>query len=927
MMSGALVRKRVFLALVLLFLLYVPVSASARVGGTVYNQEGLPVNASIHLFDEKQEIVRVTAGSNGVFSLDVPTGNYTIIIYADDPATEGFDYVPSEFKIEDEFDSNITLVYGSSILFTGEFQFIDTENIPLNTVYIVQDDWNNTLSPGGFSLEFSDKNSGGFRLPSLGKGEVIVPADTQVDVCVNISILIESQIKTRSFQLDDLSTPNRGGLMSIDVREYTIPISKSIAVDARERLESRLTEMEEYGFYLAKQEAALSKGIKYLDDAENLYANGDFDESFGSLKHGYILFIHTHRELVTMYSDARFSVYVLIAFLTTASLITGYLLVDGFIQQAAVDLVIMGGGLLFFFKAYPGSRTIPLSNFILASGGFFLFFMISGKLLPRLFRGMGSEERVHTRNLIAPIFNIARRSLRRRRLRFLLTFISITLLVMSFVTLTSFSEGYGLITGESSPKSGWRGVYIREGNWSPEDPTFILLTEGELNWLKNQPEADLLSPKAENIPLKAQLLTIKEQPIFGIMGITGNETYFSSIQRTLISGELPRGDGVLISESFSQSTGLSIGNQLQIGLKEFTVDGVYRDEAFRKLKDLDGTPYTPNKWINVSPEGEAPNWALEETAPHEILIMSTEKALEFPTVGVQRIAIDVNPSYNATDFAERLALERGYRAWANTLEAYSSYRLGNYFQGKGATLVIPWIIVVLNVVVTMLNSLYERRKEIEILSSVGLNPAQVSSIFVAEAVITGFIAGGFGYLIGLGFYKALAILNIGLQVHQKVSAVWSLAAIGLAISAVVAGAFAALKNSVVITPSLMRRWKLDRTTGGYQEPWRIEIPIKLEPSEVKPYLDYVESRLVRLKIHPTQVTSSIKRLEDKIDFVYKSVQTSTGNFYTKNTLSVYSLDDDMHGVLLESIGESDWVHVVGSLIRRISMNYSTDKRD
>ena len=241
-------------------------------------------------------------------------------------------------------------------------------------------------------------------------------------------------------------------------------------------------------------------------------------------------------------------------------------------------------------------------------------------------------------------------------------------------------------------------------------------------------------------------------------------------------------------------------------------------------------------------------------------------------------------------------------------------------------MIIPWVIVVLNVIVTMLNSLFERRNEIEILSSVGLNPAQVSSIFVAEAAITGFIAGGLGYLVGLGFYKALALLNIGLQVHQKVSAVWSFAAIGLAISAVVTGAFAALQNSVVITPSLMRRWRLDRTNGGFQEPWRIDIPIKLESSEVVNYLDFVESRLRVFEDHQTHVTSSIKQGENVLNFVYKSYQTTTGNFYTKNSLKLFPMENGDYGAVLESFGDSEWVRVVGSLVRRITIDYSTDKR-
>ena len=91
-------------------------------------------------------------------------------------------------------------------------------------------------------------------------------------------------------------------------------------------------------------------------------------------------------------------------------------------------------------------------------------------------------------------------------------------------------------------------------------------------------------------------------------------------------------------------------------------------------------------------------------------------------------------------------------------------------EGEGLPLIIPWAIVVLNVVVTMLNSLFERRREINILSSVGLNPAEIASIFVAEASIMGFIAGGLGYLLGLSFYRLMPLLGLTLEVQQKVSA-------------------------------------------------------------------------------------------------------------------------------------------------------------
>jgi hypothetical protein len=175
-----------------------------------------------------------------------------------------------------------------------------------------------------------------------------------------------------------------------------------------------------------------------------------------------------------------------------------------------------------------------------------------------------------------------------------------------------------------------------------------------------------------------------------------------------------------------------------------------------------------------------------------------------PLVGVTRVDVIVREGTDVSSFAERLALERGYWVWSISGGAVHFVRLGEYLEGKGLPLVIPWIIVVLNVIVTMLNSMYERKEDILILSSVGVNPAQISAVFVSEAMIYGLIGGGVGYLAGLSLYRAMALLDITLGVHQKISAFWSLAAMGISMTAVLIGALVSLRGSVVITPSLDR---------------------------------------------------------------------------------------------------------------------------
>jgi hypothetical protein len=694
-------------------------------------------------------------------------------------------------------------------------------------------------------------------------------------------------------------------------------------------LDERLEEMKGYGFYLTEQEGAYGTASKQVSEAKTLYEEVLYTESFDTLKKGYITLDHTLADLDSMYRDASLSVYTLITFLAAASLVTGYLLADG-VTRLAVDALLSMGSLATLYLFYPGSRIIALRDFASVCVAAIIALSLLGYISPRFF-SVGSGGRVHIRNLIIPIFSIAKRSLRRRRLRFILTLVSISLLVMSFVTLTSFSEGYGLIEDIYSKKGAWEGVSIRDGSWSRSEPTFILLSEAERDWVTSNPEVRYLSVKAENDPQRIPYIWVLGEPVMGVIGVDSYESDTVNLMGILLQGGLPDENGVLVPSGVADRHGLRMGDAITVSSLELEVQGVFSEDALNGLKDLDGTGYAPDKWVNTNPEGDAPNWVIDDCEGSEVVIMNSETATKLLMVGIQRIAIGLREGVDAEAFAERLALERGYRAYASTPDSYIAVRLGNYFEGRGLSLIIPWAIVVLNVVITMLNSLYERRGEIEILSSVGLNPAQVSAIFVAEASITGFMAGGLGYIVGLGIYRGMTYLNIGLQVHQKVSAVWSVASIALAFSAVLAGAYAALHNSVVITPSLMRRWKLDRDSGGFQEPYRIAIPLKLEAEEIDPYIEFIYRRLKGLESHPTQVTSSIKvegTGEGKmIRFVYKSVQATAGNFYTRNELKITRLPNGEYGAFLESIGESSWVHVAGSLIRSMTIEYSTENRD
>ncbi len=173
----------------------------------------------------------------------------------------------------------------------------------------------------------------------------------------------------------------------------------------------------------------------------------------------------------------------------------------------------------------------------------------------------------------------------------------------------------------------------------------------------------------------------------------------------------------------------------------------------------------------------------------------------------------------------------------------------------------------------------------------------------------------------------MAALGLAFEMHQKISAFWSLASIGIAISAVLIGAFFALKRSVVITPSLVRRWRITKEMGGLGEPWVMVIPVRFEHGEVEEFTSYLLSYLRSMRDDPVRMTSSIEverfAKSVRIGFVYRATQTITGNFYTRNILDLEPGDDGQYVLKLSSTGDRDWGHEVGSMMRMKVIEWST----
>jgi hypothetical protein len=238
--------------------------------------------------------------------------------------------------------------------------------------------------------------------------------------------------------------------------------------------------------------------------------------------------------------------------------------------------------------------------------------------------------------------------------------------------------------------------------------------------------------------------------------------------------------------------------------------------------------------------------------------------------------------------------------------------------------------VVLNVVAMMLSSMFERQREIDILSSLGLNPMHIAGIFVAEASILGVAGGSIGYLMGLGLYPVMKMLEWAPVISQKVSAVWLVASLGIAVASVVFGSMIALGRSMSLTPSLNRRWDLGGLEGGDRDYWDTRLPVRLVEEGVDDFLLFVYGSLEKFKgFNSVPRISSLKLGEEggtrTLSFVYDGRDSSVGATWTTNVITLIRDEEGTYVASMESRGARDACSKTGTFIRKIIIRWSVEE--
>lgn len=898
---------------------------------------------------------------NGRFQLDM-TQDRGYLIFVSHETDGEIDYVPYGIYHNpngEPEEQTIRLWRSATVRLEGQDFFIETSAIPQMTIRVLEPNEQDPIDYGGVNLYYGSGSSTVSTYLDKPSGEVYVPAGR--GFVIRVTAHVEKGIDqfTETILIKDYATGglSENELTSVDLRDRILPQSFERINNKMAGLTRLILDKEEQGFFLAVERQKLGRAESLISVAQTRLGSGGFEEAFTSLREAYVVLSDLESSVTSMLGDAERSVFILIVFIALTSQVVASLLYEDMLRKNLVGLFVFIVLFVALYSLHPGVQIAEPFE-IMRMGVYSLVSVsIAGVIVPIILQRGSKTVNPSIQHMVIPLLSISKRSLMRRKLRFILTLTTVLLLVASFISLTSFTSGFGLSLEKAGNPIGKDGIMIRTPNPPPTKDTApfsggigvsgpLPLDFRLIRWFSEADEVVEVNPRYENQPQRqyregySPVAYIDRTPVFGILAVNPEyEAEVNQLDSAVVEGEYMGNEigEAMVSLGMAEKLNASVGDSFVIRAQEktheFTIVALLDDEKLGQLTDLDGDTILPRKIIEFARiEYDGPDYVVEAIAPcspDEIVIINLESSVNMTLLMLTRLNLVLEPEADAVEYARTTALNRGFRVWASTGTGVYLAQLTAYYDGKGLPIVIPWVIVVLNVIITMMNAYYERRKEIMIFSSIGMNPRHISAIFLMEAAVTGILGGCIGYLLGLGAYKFIYLVTPALQVKQKVSAIWSLGAIGISLAAVLIGGLVALRNSVSITPSLMRRWKLE-PQGDSRTETKIELPVHAFAEELDRYTDFIEEKLRKEMQGWNMVVRMLKKTVEEdstvFSFIYRSPSAVISGLYAKNRVMIEPADDGTYSTTLFTIGDDDSIKKTGDFMRRFCLEWSM-KRD
>lgn len=556
-----------------------------------------------------------------------------------------------------------------------------------------------------------------------------------------------------------------------------------VARDMWALLDPRIENLETHGIHNERIQNLRKAGVASLAEAEQALAERRYDTFAEAADRSWALASRVYSHVEEIQKDVLFGVLFYIALFVPFAFCMERL-VYGTRNIHKRILAFLGILLLLIavvYQVHPAFElayspmVVILAFFIMGLSlmvTLIIFFRFESEmvLLQRRVQERRAEEVSRWKAFVAAFF-LGVSNLKRRRLRTILTcttLVILTFTIMSFTSVKSIRHHARVLFQDSAP---YQGFLLKNVNWTdlPPEALSILINsfrgEGVVApraWLEDEDKT-----RTVPIPLKTESGEFQAR---GLMGLSADEPYVTGIDRILVGGrwfEENERRAVLLPGRIAEAVGIDpqhpAGEEVRLWGVPYRVVGVFAGDRLQDRIGLDGEALTPVTFpdevsvemteveleaLESGEEVQAFQSRYQHVDGDLTVILPYRDILSRPGGHLKGVAVRLHEPGKIPETARRLVDRFGLTLFSGESDGTFMYNASDTLNYSGVpNILIPLVISVFIVLNTMIGSVYERKQEIGIYTSVGLAPSHVSFLFIAEALAFAVLSVVLGYLL------------------------------------------------------------------------------------------------------------------------------------------------------------------------------------
>ncbi len=637
-----------------------------------------------------------------------------------------------------------------------------------------------------------------------------------------------------------------------------------VAKDMWMLLEPRISNLEKRGIFNERIRGLQKEGLEALNAAQQAYQNKLYDRASEASVRSWALATRVYEDVEKTQKDVLYGVLFYIALFVPFAFCMERLLCcyANIYKRIVAFLTILILLILLIYNVHPAFRlayspmVVILAFFIMGLSlmvTLIIFFRFEGEMtqLQTHAKLIQAEELGRWKAFVAA-FMLGVSNLRRRRLRTALTcatLIILTFTIMSFTAVKSMRHHARLLY---EPTAAYNGFLLKNVNWRdlpPQALGFITNNFAQKGisvprvWLEDQDRT-----RTTRLPVYFNGRSFEAQ---GLVGLSHLEPRVSGLDEILIGGRwLAENElnTILVPARMAQVLGIDPQNPqgavVTMWGMPFEVVGVFSGEKLQQRADLDGEPLTPATFprevsgemteeeVEAMESGDDVRefQSLYQHVPGDLTMIIPYRSLMATGGRLKAVAVVPQGKISIQKEAQNLVDRFGLSLFSGEPDGTYLYHASDTMRYSGVpNIIIPLIISVFIVLNTMIGSVYERKREIGIYTSVGLAPSHVSFLFIAEALALAVISVVLGYLLAQTSAKLFAETALWSGITVNYSSWAGVAAMVLVIIVVLVSVLYPSKVAGEIAiPDVNRAWTLPKARGNSLE---VTLPFYMSYSE------------------------------------------------------------------------------------------------